>query len=202
MTWRCATADELTTQALALLPRGRAWRSRDGGPRAGDVLYDFWRSVSENFAYLRARLCALRLEFWCATQSETNDLWMAEYGLPDNCDPFPDLCTKVAALGGITCDYYALTCFRFGWYISCGEPCGAQTGDYLRTGDSCAMTGDHLTGGESCGMMGNRPGPCVIIFYVRVSSPSYAADTGLVGLNCLLRRIVHAENDIQYVLVD
>jgi hypothetical protein len=30
---------------------------------------------------------------------------MAEYGLPDGCDPFPDLCTKVAAIGGTRCEY-------------------------------------------------------------------------------------------------
>src|SRR2546421_695582 len=126
---RCPTRDEILNSALALLPQGRAWQSNEGGPavgydigfdpggyqdngfqaifRQGSILRRFWKSVAGLFSFLNDRLCALRLEFWCATHVETHDLWMAEYGLPDACDPFPDLCTKVAAIGGTRCEYYA-----------------------------------------------------------------------------------------------
>lgn len=183
----CPSHDEITGEALKLLPRGRAWRSREGGPETTSTLYKFWRAVAFVYAYLTSRLCALRLEFWCATMSETEDQWMKEYGLPDYCEPFPDLCVKVAALGGTRCEYYTEMAARFGWNIVCDDPCGSKTG--------CFKTGPGTKPGQ-------RSGPNVIIMNVMtLSSPAYATDTGLVGLNCLLRRIMHAENDIKYVVV-
>ena len=46
---------------------------------------------------------------------------MREYGLPDACDPNPDLCAKVAATGGADCAYYQAVAARGGWSIQC-EP--------------------------------------------------------------------------------
>jgi hypothetical protein len=109
----------------------RAWQSNDGGPRegvptaafepagfdagafatdsdVGSILYRFWAAVGAFRNFLESGFAILRLEFWCATHKETHDLWMKrEYGLPDPCDPFPDLCTKVAAIGGARCEYFA-----------------------------------------------------------------------------------------------
>src|SRR4051812_19380625 len=123
---RCPTLDEITTAVLSLLPRGRAWQTNEGLPRPGfepafnpkafqsdafqttreapSILWQYWRSFAVVVDYLTQRLCALRLEFWCQTLNETHDGWMTEYGLPDECDPFPDLCTKVAAIGGTRCE--------------------------------------------------------------------------------------------------
>ena len=125
---RCPTLDDTTSALLALLPRGRAWQTNEGVPMPGQeigfappgfnndafstvetkpsIIWQYWRSVAVVFQYATERLCALRQEFWCQSASETRDEWMVEYGLPDACDPFPDLCTKVAAIGGTRCEYY------------------------------------------------------------------------------------------------
>jgi hypothetical protein len=128
---------------LILLPRGNAWQSNDPAGQAFTatmaqpgfaqpglfqtldrpltVMHAFWSAVADFFFQLTQLLCALRLEFWCATQSQTRDLWLEEYGLPDACDPFPDLCAKVSALGGTDCVYYREVAARAGWLINC-EP--------------------------------------------------------------------------------
>ena len=127
----CPLTDDNLPQLFALLPRGRAWGTHDGGPWPGTVLYRFWRAVAAVFEFANARICALREEFFCATQTETNDIWMAQYGLPDGCDPFPDLCVKVAALGGARCDYFAAIAARAGWSIACIDNqtgCGGSLG--------------------------------------------------------------------------
>lgn len=229
---RCPTQEELAAQALALLPRGRAWQSNDGGPepfydptfqadfvqddafqtkgRKGSILFRFWSAVAQAFHYLHERACALRFEFWCATQSETLDLWMREYGLPDPCDPFPDLCTKVAAIGGTRCDYYAMIAARAGWRIECldvSRSCNAARAGCVRTG---------------CGARVGRSFPAKAEFIVRVllnESPSYVAAVRrrplagrmragqrmtcpapilITPLKCLLDRVVHAHNQIVY----
>ena len=116
---------------LALLPRGRAWSTHDGGPFPGDRLYQFWTAVAAVFEYANQRMCDLRREFFCATESETNDAWLADYGLPDDCDPYPDLCAKVAAIGGARCEDYAAIAARAGWDIECivtTSSCGATAG--------------------------------------------------------------------------
>lgn len=202
---RCPDVDDITTQALALLPRGRAWRSHRQGPEPSSVLWQYWRAVSEVAAYLTARVCALRLEFWCATQSETNDQWLIEYGLPDACDPFPDLCTKVAAIGGTRCEYYAFIAARAGWSISC-EVLGQDCGDYAGNAEmGCAQTGGQIGG-------------YIVVIHVYLSeSPAYVAAVetepfagnfqigaslacapDITALKCVLDRVVHAHILIDY----
>lgn len=140
----CPTQDEIIPQLLALLPRGRAWRTQRGLPEPTSTIYKYWYALANVWAWVNQRICALRQEFWCATAIETLDLWMAEYGLPDGCDPYPDLCTKVAALGGSRCDYYTAIAARAGWAITCTDlydACGSQAGSGQA---GCAITGRGL----------------------------------------------------------
>lgn len=126
-----------------LLPRGRAW---DAARRPGTTLWRFWRAVAHLYAFINARICAASEEFFCSTASETRDGWLAEYGLPDPCDPFPDLCAKVAAVGGTRCEYYTQIAARAGWSITCddgADACGAQAG-CAQAG--CAQPGDNTVG--------------------------------------------------------
>jgi hypothetical protein len=140
-TFACPTRLQIFRQLLLLLPRGRAWQSNEAAGQAFTagmaqqgfaqpglfqtlhrpltVMHAFWSAVADFFFQLTQVLCAVRLEFWCATQSKTRELWLAEYGLPDACDPFPDLCAKVAALGGTNCAYYRQVAARAGWSIDC-----------------------------------------------------------------------------------
>lgn len=140
----CPTREEIVPQLIAMLPRGRAWGTHDGGPFRGSTAHQFWTAVAEVWAEVNARICALAPEFFCATQVETHDTWMEEYGLPDGCDPYPDLCTKVAAVGGTRCEYYTAIAARAGWSITCtdvNDACGVQAGS-MKAG--CATVGRGL----------------------------------------------------------
>lgn len=231
MKFRCPSFADVLSATLALLPRGRAWQTHEGGPlpgaveafnpdafnvdafstenRRASIIWQFWAAAASLFTFVNQRLCDLRLEFWCATQSETHDLWLIEYGLPDLCDPFPDVCTKVAAIGGTRCEYFAAIAARAGWVIDCSEAfneCGTLIG----------------SAGSLAGRM--RPGHRrAAMFVVRVflaESPAFTGDafsraqakrfrTGrrlmcgpnISGLQCLMARMVHAELLISYEVI-
>lgn len=223
----CPTLEEITTATLALLPRGRAWQTNEGGPQPGydaafapsgfqndafatsskriSVLWQYWRAYAVVLHYLTQRLCALREEFWCSTINETRDEWMVEYGLPDECDPFPDLCTKVTAIGGTRCEYYAEVAARMGWAIECIERmvfCGSRAG--------CSRAGKARAGRVF--------GAAQLQLVVHLnSSPAYTGGRSLPALagrfragrkqtcgpdisplQCLMSRVVHAEIQILY----
>lgn len=128
---RCPTQAEITPQLIALLPQGRAWANDGGTVPTTSVLWKFWNAVAAVAEHANQRICALREEFWCATMSETRDRWLTDYGLPDTCDPFPDLCAKVAALGGARCEYFAAVALAAGWSIECRDfstVCGSRAG--------------------------------------------------------------------------
>lgn len=229
--FRCPTRLQIFRQLLLLLPRGKAWQTGEpagqaytatmaqpGFGQAGlfqtldrslTVMHAFWSAVADFFFQLTQMLCSLRLEFWCATQTETTDLWLAEYGLPDACDPFPDLCAKVSALGGTRCEYYSAVAAQAGWSIECANVFSAI----------CAMAGAYLAGEIGAGGQG---GAATIHVIVHLSeSPAYLGrlDTlPLAGifqagkllaclpdispLVCLLDRIVPAHIAVIYLTED
>lgn len=221
--FRCPTFLESFLATCALWPRGRAWPVSDGLtpvnylnwlagivgiPKAwptGFVQAGYSAAIAAVRNYIETRLCALRLEFWCATQSETNDQWLIEYGLPDACDPFPDLCTKVAAIGGTRCEYYAAVAARAGWTITCtilNDDCGGSAGN-MQTG--CDYPGGHVGGATIVIIvdLGNS------IAYVASGETqpfagNFSAGLGLacapdIGpLKCILDRVVHAHIVIAY----
>lgn len=225
--FHCPTFLESFLATAALWPRGRAWPINDGGttvsayltwlsglvglPKSwptGFVQAGYTAAIAAVRNYIEQRLCALRLEFWCQTHSETHDQWLIEYGLPDPCDPFPDLCTKVAAIGGTRCEYYAEIASRMGWTIDCVtslNDCGAQAG--------CAEAGCAIAGPES------RGATLRIIVYLN-ESPAYVAaveapplagvfmaglglgcDPDITPLQCVLERVVHAHLKIEYTTI-
>lgn len=80
------TREDLLPQALALLPRGAAWRSPDDqAPDTTSRMAGFWRGVLAGFADLYSRAYTLSLESTSATLVHALDDWEAEYGLPDDC---------------------------------------------------------------------------------------------------------------------
>lgn len=224
--FHCPTFLESFLATCALWPRGRAWPVSDGSTPTnyynwllalvgkpsswptGFVQAGYSAAIAAVRNYLETRLCALRLEFWCQTQSETTDQWMIEYGLPDACDPFPDLCTKVAAIGGTRCEYYAAIAARAGWSIDC-ETIINDCGD----GVGCMEVG--------CGQIGPADfGAILQITVFLPDSPAYSApldvlpyvgnfqvgqglncDPDFTALQCVLDRVVHAHITIEYVLV-
>lgn len=196
----CGDVDALHAQVLALLPTGRAWQTSD--PIAGGVLQSYWRSVAQTFAFVGQRLCDLHREFFCATRNETDPEWMEEYGLPDDCDPFADVCVKVAATGGSSCAYLAWIAERAGWSIDCHLPCGALAG--------CGEAGCDVAGSSA-------PNGTLYISVNLAESPSYTplANTVEAGcyeaaqatrcdplepLRCLIERIAQAHLQIFYFI--
>lgn len=227
MTFHCPTLEQITAATLALLPRGRAWQTNEGGPQPGydvafaptafqddafatkgaqiSVLWQYWRSYAVVVHYLTQRLCALREEFWCQTVAETRDEWMTEYGLPDACDPFPDLCTKVSAIGGTRCEYYAEIAARLGWGIECLDTiihCGSLAGRGLagKAKSGSAMTAAklrvlvHLQSSTAYHAGRNvRPLAGRLRAGRRMS-----CGPDISPLECLMSRVVHAEIEIVY----
>lgn len=202
----CPTQDELIPQLLALLPRGRAWGTQDGGPQPMSELWKFWYAVAGVWAWVHKLICELALEFFCDTANFTLDLWNEEYGLPDGCDPFPNLCAKVAALGGCTCDYYASIAATLGWSILCPPttPCSLPAG--------CIEAGMVPGGGNSTGVLqvfvdlenspafsGSAQTIGAVAGFLEAGMPVYCGPD-LTALDCLLQRIVHAEVQIVYTV--
>lgn len=224
--FHCPTFLESFVATAALWPKGRAWPVSDGVTpyryyqwitnfigipnrwATGFVQAGYTAAIAAVRNYIETRLCALRNEFWCATINETRDQWMIEYGLPDDCDPFPDLCTKVAAIGGTTCDYYAALAARAGWKITCSiiiNNCGGDIG--------CFQMGCDVLGPANVGAT-------LLITVFLDQSPAYTPSGNLPfignmqvgdGLNCtpdlsslqcLLERVVHAHVVIDYQTVN
>ncbi len=200
----CPTQAELQPQLLAMLPRGRAWGEGTSAREPGGVIYQFWWAVAGVYAAVHAALCALALEFVCSTATLTLDLWDREYGLPDACDPYANLCAKVAALGGVTCAYYEEIAAALGWSIVCGAPCSAPLGICFRMGStplgpvSSAATLivvvdlENSPAFEGVQGYGIRMG-CYAMGQANTCGPD------LTALDCVLQRIVGAHVTLDYV---
>jgi uncharacterized protein YmfQ (DUF2313 family) len=201
----CPSEDQIRDQAFALLPRGRAWQTHDGGPKPGGVLYGFWAAFAALVAFVNQRWCQLRREFWWVSASETLDLWQAEYGLPDPCDPFADLCTRVASLGGATCDFYQAFAARAGWSIACIDyrhGCGTLAGAGL-AGSAEAGLGISSTvldvavflsaSPAFTGARAIQPLAGVLLAGLQLNCPP-----DIRSLQCLFGRIVHAHVTVNY----
>jgi hypothetical protein len=218
----CPTLDEVTDEVISALPRGRAWQNNDGGPYPGaeigfnpgafdgdafatvqrdpSWLWNYWRAFAVALQFFKQRMCDLRQEFWCQSIVEARDGWMKEYGLPDACDPFPDLCQKVQAVGGTRCDYYAQVAAQSGWSISCIELisfCGSRAG--------CSRAG-RARAGRTMGIAELR----IVVFLNESTALAnvgrnlpplagrfragrrHSCGPDLTPLKCIMARIVHA----------
>lgn len=226
--FQCPPRLQRFRQLLLLLPRGKAWQTNEPAGQAYTVtmaqpgfaqpglfqtlnrpltvMHAFWSAVADFFSQIEQMLCALRLEFWCATQTLTTDLWMAEYGLPDDCDPFPDLCAKVSALGGTRCEYYSSVAAQAGWSIDCANVFSAI----------CAMAGAFLAGEIGAGGQGGAATIHVVVDLA--NSPAYlgrietqplagvfqsgkllSCPPDISSLTCLLDRITPAHVTVIYL---
>jgi uncharacterized protein YmfQ (DUF2313 family) len=199
----CPDLDDCHDELRALLPSGLAWV---GAHQPSGVQWSFWRAVAHPIQYAHQRICDLRRQFWCQTVDELRDAWLVEYGLPDACDPFPDLCAKVSALGGTQCDYYEGIAFRAGWSVVCsGDP--GDCGGYL---DLMQM---------DCAVLGGQTHRSRLVFTVYLAdSPAYTqygagpvisdysvydaifdCDPDIDALKCLLDRVVPAHVETVYI---
>lgn len=120
-----AGADAYLTQALALLPQGRAW------PRDEDALLTrFWHGVAGKLAVVQADACALlNVESYpCASLDLLGD-WERVLGLPDPCvtaaltviERQLTVCAKLATQGGQSRAYFAAVASALGYAITIEE---------------------------------------------------------------------------------
>lgn len=234
--FRCPTKQEYLEQLLTLLPRGRAWQSHESATSAivdrfpdvaaecgelqcGDgqlgtpglviertTMAAYWAAYAEVCEYFSQRACKLLDEFFCQTIDETEDWWADDYGFPDPCDPWDDLCEKVAALGGATCEYLTWAAARRGWTIDCRD---CSSSDVAEVG--CIFVGQGL---ELCA---DCDANTVIITIDVLNSPAFTEAPyrpGLAGnaragctvlcepspqqIECLIERIKPAHVDVIY----
>lgn len=155
------TVDDHLKQIQSNLPQGAAW------PRDPDATQTrYWRAYAEVIKFLEDRICNLNSEFFCQTANETLDVWTEQYGIEslgpiDYDDPclkpefleepllnlgqsayVQDLCGRVAAQGGSTCEYFESVARSVGYEVNCID-CDAEF-DYAIAGcmeAGCAQLG-------------------------------------------------------------
>lgn len=202
----CHGDAELAAALAALRPRGDAWRHGGFDALEGSIMGGFFQAMGAAFGPTDRRFCVLVDEFFCSTAVETRDLWALEYGLPDGCDPFADLCEKVNAVGDGVPAYAEAAALRRGWSVAIGE-------DFITLVQSCRMG----RGRMGTLRMGAAEGVAWRIVVDLDNSPAfisggqrkplmgrmrmaYALDCGpdLSPLACLIRRIAPAHADLVF----
>ena len=183
----CPTVDDLIPQYLALLPRGRAWGEGGTARLPGGVIYGFVRFLAIVMAAYHAAICALIPEFFCFSAVTTAAYWLEEYGLPDECDPFPDPCAKIIAAGGPTCENLVALAALTGTLITCGE--GPEPSSVL-------ITVHRPPGEEPPPDNGKAHGRRLAGCYL--AGQQIDCQGSIEAFDCLLQRVVHAHVKIFY----
>jgi len=206
----CPSDAEVAASIAALRPRGAAWRNGGHDALAGSTMGDFFDSLGEVAGEADRRICALVDEYFCSSAVETRDLWALEYGVPDGCDPFADVCEKVNAVGDSIPAYAEAVALKRGWSIGITEVFVTAVED--------GSIGMGLMGTM---LMGAVNGVAWTITINLAASPSYAVPLdveplmGLMllgdGFNCgpdiaplvcLIRRIAPAHADLIFQTIN
>jgi hypothetical protein len=96
----CPSADDIFLAIMKLLPRGRAWQTRELTSLSRDtVMKKFLYAISSYWATkLEDLLCRTLNEWFCFASVMDKDAWEADYGIPDECDLYnSDVCAKVSS---------------------------------------------------------------------------------------------------------
>ncbi|TCR69683.1 hypothetical protein [Bosea sp. BK604] len=206
----CRSDEEVARGLAALRPRGDAWRNGGHDGLDGSGMGNTFAALGAAFGPVERRFCALIDEFFCSSAVETLDLWALEYGVPDGCDPFADICEKVNAVGDSIPDYAEAAAQRRGWSIGIAQ-------DFTTLVEDCCM-GMGLMGTM---IMGAEQGVTWRITIDLAASPAYSAPLdveplmGLMllsdgfdcppdieGLRCLIRRIAPAHADLIFETIN
>lgn len=218
-TFFCPTKWQLWRQIIALLPRGRAWQTHEGpvygATEAGDpdvdtltVMEQFWAAYAEVLEYLHQRACALIEEFFCETMQELRPEWFTEWGFPDPCEPFDNVCEKMRATGGNRCEYFVALAAARGWSLECID-C-ASLPDVAESADCMAADCSSPSCDDDCG-----PDTIILIIHT-AESPAYVSplinnaadcmaadcsslcDPTVAPLQCLIERVRPAHTKVIY----
>lgn len=180
----CPTADDLISQYLMMIPRGRAWGEGGAARLPGGIIYGFLYFVATLMAAYHAAICALIPEMFCFSATTTANWWLEEYGLPDPCDPFPDPCTKMLATGGPTCANLVAIAALTGLTIDCAPgPTQASILITIHLPHAPASDGyAHNRRDAGCYQAGQK----------------LVCDDAAGSFVCFLERVVHAHIKIYY----
>ncbi len=162
------------------------------------------------FGAAERRICAMVDKFFCSTASETLDLWALEYGVPDGCDPFADVCEKVNAVGDSTPDYAAAAALLRGWSISIAQEfiTAAQAGQFgagqfgaqifaAEPGVAWRITIDLSASTAYAGRLSRYPS-----FGSMQFGDGYNCPPDIEPLTCLIRRIAPAHADLVFTTIN
>lgn len=123
--WRCPDQWSLFYSIMQLLPRGRAWQTHEeaGKTELEDltILERYWFAFAGILAFWMQSACALSKEFFCHDMTLTDAEWQKDFGIPDQCSPWLDVCEKMTWQGEGRCDYFAEIAFELGWKIECNN---------------------------------------------------------------------------------
>lgn len=113
----CPDREVVAATIQALLPPGKAWQNHDASiAREDSVMKSFFYGLSQSFLDVETAICSAWNELFCSTAEIDLDLWLEDYGLPDETDPLGiNLCAKVSAEGGTTTAYYEGLASFLGW---------------------------------------------------------------------------------------
>lgn len=200
----CPSDAEVALHFARLRPRGDAWRNGGFDALDGSTMGGFFAALGEGAGPTARRLCDLTDEFFCSTAAETLDLWAAEYGVPDGCDPFEAVCDKVNAVGDSTTAYAEAAALRRGWSVRIveefivvtqdagyGRRCygagiyGAQQGVAWRATVDLSLSPAYVA------VAGRPP-----LYGVHLYGDALNCPPDIEPLRCLLRRIAPAHADL------
>src|SRR5205823_6000220 len=111
---------DLYAQILRLLPPGEAWQDLTA-PDGTSVMHAFWKSIASEVYEMDQAACRVFDEFFATTMSVDEDLWLAEFSLPDECDPFgTNILAKIRATAGDATnpDFYVSLAEQMGYSIA------------------------------------------------------------------------------------
>lgn len=125
----CPTQEETYKALMHLFPYGPAWQ-RDGEqvPIDDSTMRKTVNAIAMELNTYELAICQAFDELFCATTINDKDLWMEEYGLPNDCDPYGDnLCLKVGVIGNTRVGYYEELVADMGWdtdmrWLKGGDP--------------------------------------------------------------------------------
>lgn len=202
----CHSDAEIGRQIAAYRPRGDAWRHGGHDALEGSEMGKVFAAFGGAMGPTERRFCALIDEFFCSSAVETRDLWALDYGVPDGCDPFADVCEKVNAVGDSIPAYAQAAALRRGWSVAIGQV-------FVTLVQDCRMGHGRL----GTLRMGAAQGVEWTITVSLSGSPAYVADDSrrplmgrmLLGwsfscgpdiepLRCLIRRIAPAHADLVF----
>lgn len=206
----CPSDSEVAASIAALRPRGDAWRNGGHDALAGSTMGDFFDALGEVAGEADRRICALVEEYFCSSAVETRDLWALEYGVPDGCDPFADVCEKVNAVGDSIPAYAEGAALRRGWAIAISE-------EFVTSVQDCQFGFGQF--GQQ--LFGAQQGVTWRVVVDLGASPAYAARLSrfpsfgsqqfgdgfdcppyIEPLRCLIRRIAPAHADLIFITIN